>query len=741
VLQLVLPPPARLYSWSSGALERVDEGLLVSLASAPEYGLKVWKLGEGAGLTAPVQSHSNSSSSSNAHASMNAPPELVREQHVYGNPMLEHVAQQNGGRATPHPLDPVSSGHRAHWSCIDVFAGPPLPSSSFADGSGGHCGFDPYEASSYGAASDPYASLSASSAFASSSSSSSSSSSHPRTPPPRSSSFLLFAAMQRPLVYLYDLATRKMRPFAEGHTSAICCVRVGRPSVNPAVMPFFDCSNDGHSTSVGNAPPPPPQRLAVSGGYDHAACVWDVDTGARVARLTGGCRHTVWCVDVHAPSFSSSSSSARGGGSTSSCGLSRRLVAAGADDGVVRVWALDLRPGEPDPEQAFEEARMSEQQRVDKRLAEKHEAMRKMLQPAQDNNGTDDEQKASTTPVLSEREMFAPVFTAAAVAAAAAVWDAPFQPEPIPDPFAVAGAAPVAAPIAAAPPAAGAGAAAAVAGGANGAAGHRARPVLPDEGGSLLLVLEGHTGSPMTLQFDPARPTERLWSAGYDKTIRLWDISKRAGDQNPASSAAAAASSSPSASAEAASAAASSSDAAVVPAVSPRWSSSGRCLRVFSGHTGVVFGLCVLPHVLVSSSRDGSVRVWDRDSGALVRCLESGRSSSALSDDISAASLSSEQVRGSLASSRTQSREIKCVTVTHGGDILAASSDGKIQCFSFEQRRSGGGGGGGNNAGGGASSIRPGPVSFIRANSQPGGGGGEGGNDNSPPQQDGCAVM
>lgn len=234
----------------------------------------------------------------------------------------------------------------------------------------------------------------------------------------------------------------------------------------------------------------------------------------------------------------------------------------------------------------------------------------------------------------------------------------------------------------------------------------------------MLLLLEGHTGSPMTLQFDPLQPEERLWSAAYDKTIRLWDISKRAGDSYDAPLS-------------------DSTDSTAASA--PRWSCAGRCLRVFSGHTGVVFGLAVLPHLLVSSSRDGSVRLWDKDNGALLRELESGRSSSALTDDISSASLSSEALRGSLASSRTQSREIKCIAVTARGDLLAASSDGKIQLFSFEKRN-------GDalppppsmarRGGGGVTGSFPRASSYGAAGDRDGGAG-----DHSPPQQDGCSIM
>jgi len=102
----------------------------------------------------------------------------------------------------------------------------------------------------------------------------------------------------------------------------------------------------------------------------------------------------------------------------------------------------------------------------------------------------------------------------------------------------------------------------------------------------------------MTLQFDPQRPAELLWSGGYDRTIRLWDIGG-AGNR-----------------------------VGTVPAT------AGSCLRVFSGHSGVVFGLVVCAHVLVSSSRDGSVRVWARDGpgaeGHCLRVLEANRSSSEL---------------------------------------------------------------------------------------------------------------
>ena len=51
----------------------------------------------------------------------------------------------------------------------------------------------------------------------------------------------------------------------------------------------------------------------------------------------------------------------------------------------------------------------------------------------------------------------------------------------------------------------------------------------------------------------------------------------------------------------------------------------------------------------------------------------------------SAVSVSSDQ-SSSLSSSRAQQFDIKCAAVTAGGDILTASSDGRVQMFRFERR-------------------------------------------------------
>ena len=44
-------------------------------------------------------------------------------------------------------------------------------------------------------------------------------------------------------------------------------------------------------------------------------------------------------------------------------------------------------------------------------------------------------------------------------------------------------------------------------------------------------------------------------------------------------------------------------------------------LRKFRGHSNIIFSLHITQHVLISSSRDGTVRVHDRCSRALLRVL------------------------------------------------------------------------------------------------------------------------
>ena len=122
ILHLAVPPAKRFFSWSAGGVERVDEQILISAASAPTYGLKVWRLGGGAGNKAGAD----------------GPPECLNEQHVYGNPMLAHA--DGSEAAAGHPLDPVSSGLRSHWSCVDVYTSAMIDDAD-VEGEGGYAPF------------------------------------------------------------------------------------------------------------------------------------------------------------------------------------------------------------------------------------------------------------------------------------------------------------------------------------------------------------------------------------------------------------------------------------------------------------------------------------------------------------------------------------------------------------------------------------------------------------------------
>jgi len=89
--------------------------------------------------------------------------------------------------------------------------------------------------------------------------------------------------------------------------------------------------------------------------------------------------------------------------------------------------------------------------------------------------------------------------------------------------------------------------------------------------------------------------------------------------------------------------------------------------------------------------------------------------------------------------------------VTAAGDILTASSDGRVQLFQFERRGGGGGGGGGAAQRGqadGDRAARPDRSSLIRSNSQGVGGGsgvaaaaGAAGGEHSPQPDQGCSIM
>jgi hypothetical protein len=70
VLALAIPPSKVFYDWAAGEQRTVDQHVLISAASAPTYGLKVWKL----------DSYNPAAAGSGV--------ECANEQHVWGNPLL-----------------------------------------------------------------------------------------------------------------------------------------------------------------------------------------------------------------------------------------------------------------------------------------------------------------------------------------------------------------------------------------------------------------------------------------------------------------------------------------------------------------------------------------------------------------------------------------------------------------------------------------------------------------------------
>ena len=97
--------------------------------------------------------------------------------------------------------------------------------------------------------------------------------------------------------------------------------------------------------------------------------------------------------------------------------------------------------------------------------------------------------------------------------------------------------------------------------------------------------------------------------------------------------------------------------------------------------------------------------------------------------------MSSDQ-SSSLSSSRAQQFDIKCAAVTAGGDILTASSDGRVQMFRFERRDRP------VRAIGRAAHARPDRSSLARSNSQgSAAAAAAAAGENSPQQEQGCVVM
>lgn len=543
IVALSIPPSKSYYSWATGEFVRQDENIIVSAASAPTYGVRTWQLGESAG------------------GGGDSPPQCVHEQHVFGNPFLTH-ADVN----VPGGLDPIAAKVKVRWSCVDIVSNGIEIESVIRRH---HDVDDDIRFGTFASSSSATAS------------SGSSSTPHCQPTQTRSTNYLLFADMHQPIVVLYDLHSRRLRPFRPGHSSAICCVKSSR-SVE---------SNRAH----------PSVRLAASGGYDHATCVWDVDTGVLLARLFGGCKETVWCVD-----------------------LSSKWIATGSDDGKIRLFKLRPNTIQNDEDWKEEEDDITLEERQQRAKEKRRKEMVDMIRrgTTKELSGATSNSTDSSLNVNADRP--------SRYLNDARFAGPPADPEP-----------PVVTP----------------------AAVDSASTAAPSDpnlefGGRLVCTLSGHTATPMTLQFDPTRPDDRLWSAGYDKTIRLWDISRvhqRKWNSDVASD--------------------DSGDTGT---------DLGECLRVFQGHTSVIFSIILTPHVLFSTSRDGSVKIWDKDTGSLIRDVEAGRNNSELISEISGISESSEGA--SLTSSRAQSFDIKCAERMSDGRIVTASSDGRIAIVTFQRK-------------------------------------------------------
>ena len=153
-----------------------------------------------------------------------------------------------------------------------------------------------------------------------------------------------------------------------------------------------------------------------------------------------------------------------------------------------------------------------------------------------------------------------------------------------------------------------------------------------DENGELLCRLEGHTRTPMVTKFDPYEADRCLFSGGYDAVIRQWDY--RAGVQ----------------------------------------------LRKFKGHANIIFSLAITPHVVVSSSRDGTLRIYDRCSRVLLRVLTPRPHCPAGA----VSSSSATPLNSSIG-------DIKTVVLSERGDaILCGTSSGLLYEWRLRERGSGG---------------------------------------------------
>ena len=107
---------------------------------------------------------------------------------------------------------------------------------------------------------------------------------------------------------------------------------------------------------------------------------------------------------------------------------------------------------------------------------------------------------------------------------------------------------------------------------------------------------------------------------------------------------------------------------------------AGVQLRKFKGHANIIFSLAITPHVVVSSSRDGTLRIHDRCSRALLRVLTPRPHSPAAASSSSSSATSPSSSIG----------DIKTVVMAERGDaILCGTSSGLLYEWRLRERGSG----------------------------------------------------
>jgi eukaryotic-like serine/threonine-protein kinase len=136
------------------------------------------------------------------------------------------------------------------------------------------------------------------------------------------------------------------------------------------------------------------------------------------------------------------------------------------------------------------------------------------------------------------------------------------------------------------------------------------------EGGRALARLEGHKGAVQSAAF-----TDRLYSGGMDRTLRVWSLSDIQAKSPTGDDAVIEAHGSSVTSCtyidEGRRVLTSSNDREL-----RIWNGdSGKLLRTLRGHTGGVNALSVQGNIAASASSDGTIRLWDLDTGDMIRMI------------------------------------------------------------------------------------------------------------------------